>query len=247
MKAQFLIWLTGIWNKSKKTIWLILAFLCVLSIGYFAGCNRLRKERGLNVANIIAIRDTVKHYSVEIDGLENSVAEKNAIILSQTDAIKAGLIERDLLKKLHISDLVTNTSLTGTIKVLRDSLNLPPNTIFITIKDTSGKYNDYVKVPFQLLNVNEKYLSLDAGMRINRKAYFNLSVPFTGQISVGYKKTGLFKTTPVGIYTSDNPYIHINSMDVLIIEDKKGLFTKWWFHALFGGAIVETANILLKK
>jgi hypothetical protein len=248
MKAKFLIWLKEVWQKSKKTIWLICAFLSVLGIGYLAGCNRLRKERALNVANIIAIRDTIKHSFVTIDGLRNSVYEKNAIILSQDESIKAGIIERDRLKALHLKDLLTNTDLSGTIQILRDSLKLVPGTTIITIKDSSGVAQNYVKIPFTLLNLHEQYIdSLKAGMGINKKAWFKLQIPFSGTISVGTKKIGLFKTIPVGIFVTTNPYIHVNSMDVLIVQDQKKFYDKFWFHALCGGIIVESANILLKK
>jgi hypothetical protein len=245
MKVKLLIWLKEVWQKSKKTIWLICAFLSVLGIGYLAGCNRLRKERALNVANIIAMKDTIKHSFVTIDGLRNSVYEKNAIILSQDESIKAGIIERDRLKALHLKDLLTNTDLSGTIQILRDSLKLPPEVQFVTIHDSSGTY-PAVRLPYEW-PYSDKYVTLTTGIRLNKTGYFNLSVPFSGTISVGYVRSGLFKTVPKGIFTTENPYIKVSSMDVLIVQEPKRFYDKFWFHALCGGIIVESANILLKK
>jgi hypothetical protein len=245
MKAKFLVWLKEVWQKSKKTIWLILAFLSVLGIGYLGGCNRLRKERALNTSNLIAIRDSVKHSFVTIDGLRNSVYEKNAIILSQDESIKAGIIERDRLKALHLKDLITNTDLSGTIQILRDSLKLPASVQFITIHDSSGTY-PVVRLPYEW-PYSDKYVTLTTGIRANKIGYFSLSVPFSGTISVGYVRSGLFKTTPKGIFTTENPYIKVNSMKVLIVEEPKRFYDKFWFHALCGGIIVEGANILFKK
>jgi len=247
MKDKIKLWITGIWVRIKKPLFYFCLFLCILSIGYFAGCNRLKKERALNVANLVAVRDSIRHYSVTIDGLKNSVYEKSAIILSQDQAIQAGIIERDYLKKLHIKEIITNTDLNGTIRVLRDSLKMSPETIFVTIKDTSGVASDYIRVPFTLLDVNEKYISLEAGMRKNRLSYFDLSVPVSGEMTIGYKRSGFLKTIPVGLFTSKNPYLSINQMDVLIIQEPKHFYQKTWFHFLAGGLIVEGLNLYLKK
>jgi hypothetical protein len=177
--------------------------------------------------------------------LRNSVYEKNAIILSQDESIKAGIIERDRLKALHLKDLITNTDLSGTIQILRDSLKLPASVQFITIHDSSGTY-PVVRLPYEW-PYSDKYVTLTTGIRANKIGYFSLSVPFSGTISVGYVRSGLFKTTPKGIFTTENPYIKVNSMKVLIVEEPKRFYDKFWFHALCGGIIVEGANILFKK
>jgi hypothetical protein len=94
--------------------------------------------------------------------------------------------------------------------------------------------------------VNEKYLQLKAGMNVNRSAYFSLSTPFSGNMIVAYKKTGLFKTTPTGIFTTPNPYITISNMDVVIIQEPKAWYTKWWLHMAVGGAAALTAKHFLQ-
>jgi hypothetical protein len=233
---EIIAFFTNLWLKSKKTILYICLFAAVLSIAFLAGKCSTKKERSLNVANLTASKDTVKQYSVIIDGLKSSVHEKQAIIISQSDAIKVGILERDRLKALHLKEIVTNAELSGTIKVLRDSLKIQPGTIIITVRDTAGIYRDYIQIPFTLLNVNEKYLSLGAWMRQNKTAYFDLSVPLSGEMSIGFKKDGLFKKQyPVGLFTSNNPYLKINSMDVLIVQEPVRWYQRWYVHALIGG------------
>jgi hypothetical protein len=231
-------------NKYK---YIIIAVIVVLIISFIVGrlsANTIIRQQ---TENLIAARDSIKQYSVKIAGLENFVFEKNAIILSQKESIEAGIIENERLRKLHLKELVTNTELAGTIKILRDSLKLQPGTTIITIKDTTGLSHDYVKIPFKLLDVKEKYVSLAAGMNVNCTAYFDLSVPFTGTISIGYIKSGFLKTTPKGVYTTTNPYITVNSMDVLIVKEKERFYNKTWFHVLCGAGIVEGINLIIRR
>jgi hypothetical protein len=246
MKTKILLWIKTTWDKGKKTLIKIGLFLLVLIIAYIAGRCSTKEIRDNQVHNLIAARDSVKHSLVTIDGLKNSVWEKNAIILGQEQSIDAGLIREELLKKLHIKDLITNAELSGVIQRQDSLLSLPPKTEYITIKDSSGIKKNYVRYPFQLLKLHDNYLSLDAGLDSLRKAWYKLNVPFDGTVSVGYKKTGFLKTTPVGIFTSTNPHIQVNKMDVLIVKEQEKWFQKWYVHAIAGAVAIETARILIK-
>lgn len=224
--------------------WLIIVFACVLSIGFFSGRYSLRKERALNVANLRAARDTIQTYSVKIKSLETFVSLKNAIIEDQKDAIEAGLIEKERLKALHLKELITNTQLQATIKILRDSLKLPPEIQFVTIKDTSGNYLA-VRVPYQW-KYSDQYVSLTTGIRLNKTGFFELSVPFSGEMSIGYQRSGFLKVKPVGILTTTNPYLKVEKMDVLIVKDSKKWHQKTWIHILAGAVTIEAIHQFIK-
>ena len=242
---NLLNWLNTNW---KKTSFLVIGFICILLLAYYCGRQSTSATIGMHKRNLIAARDSVRHYSVTINGLKTSVAEKDAIILTKDQAIEAGIIEKDGLKALHMKDLITNASLKGRIKILEDSLKLPKEkeNVYVTIKDTAGIARDYIRIPFTLLDVKNQYLSLNAGMKENKTAYYDLEVPFSGEMSVGYVKSGFLKTKPVGTFTSSNPYLKINNMDILIIPEKKKWYQSFWIHALAGGAIVEGINLLGK-
>ena len=235
--------------SQKNKIYLLFAFLGLFAVSFFLGQCSTKKERSQGVANLAASRDSIKTYSIKIDGLRNSIFEKNAIILSQEDAIKAGLIREDVLKKLHIRDMITNTDLSGIIKHQDSLLSLPPQTVFITINDTSGVKHDYVRIPFKLLDVKNKYLILLAGMDKTRTAYYSLRVPFAGKIFIGYTGEGFLhlKQVPKGMFMTENPHIIMNTMDVIIIQDSKKWYEKWWIHALGGAAVDEGLRRLFKK
>ena len=247
MKTKIILWIKETWTKIRKFVIYSGLILGLLLIAYIAGRCSTKEERDNQTSNLIAARDLVHASSVIIDGLKNSVWEKNAIILSQEQAIEAGIIREDLLKKLHLKDLITNAELSGIIYRQDSLLNLPPNTVFITIKDTSGVTHDYIRVPFQLLKIHDKYLSLDAGMDKDRKAWYKNEVPFDGVVTIGYKKTGFLKTTPVGIFTSENPNLKVNKMDILINKESEKWHQKWYIHAGAGALFVELLRIVFTK
>jgi len=253
----------------KNKNWIIAgAVVALLIISYICGRYSTKQERDNAVNNILALKDTIHASTVTINGLTNYVSEQKALILSQKDALATSELEKERLKKLALSSVVTNAALTGEIKVLRDSLKLVPGTVILTVDDTTMSVNggdvqagdtaipanwttksshEYVQIPFTLLNINEENINLTAGMSTNKSPYFSLSVPFKGSMTVGYKKSGLFKTTPVGIFTTTNPYIHVNDMQVVIIQNPSPWYDKWWVHALGGAVIFETARQLLLK
>ena len=228
----------------KKILPFLIVTLCVFGIAFLLGRCSTQKERAQNVANLKASRDSIEAYQIVVNELTLQVQQKNAIILTQEDAIKTGILEREYLRKLYLKEVVTSTSLTGTIKMLQDSLKKQPGTIIIHVKDSTGIPSDYVKLPFILLSLNQKYLSLSAGMNLDATAWYNLSVPFSGRVTVGYQKDGLFKTKAVGIVTTDNPYLKINNMEVLVVEKKK---TRPGVYFVAGAVVVETIRMIFKK
>jgi hypothetical protein len=231
----------------KNKLFIVGAVIALLLTAYFVGRCSTKAARDLATDNLIAARDSVHSLVVTINGLSTQVFEQKAMILTQKEALAVSELEKETLKKLHLKDVITNSELTGEIKILRDSLAIVPGTTIITVKDTAGLAHDYVRIPFTLLHVQEKYLQLDAGMNVNRTAYFDLHTPFTGKIIVGHKKDGLFKTVPVGIFTTPNPYITISNMDVVIVQENKPWYDHWWLHMIVGGAAFEVTRRLLFK
>jgi hypothetical protein len=230
----------------KNKLFIVGAIVIAIAASFILGKCSTKAERDNAVNNLIAARDTVHASVVTINGLTTYVSDQQAVILTQKEALKASELEKEALKKLHLKDVVTNTQLAGEVKVLRDSITILPTVVTITVKDTSGISHDYIRIPFTLLDENGKDLHLLAGMNLNKTAYFSLAVPFRGTMTVGYKKSGLFKTTPVGIFTSTNPYIHINDLNTVIIQQPKPWYNNFWVHVGIGAAAALTAQHFLK-
>jgi hypothetical protein len=234
-------------GKFKKYALITGLFLALLTASFLFGKCSTKKDREQQIANIAAARDSISTYSIVIEGLSNTVSIKDAIILTKEEALKAQVLENERLKALHVKELVTNAELTGIIKVVRDSLKARPETIFITIKDTAGVYQNYAKLPFTAIDTVGQYLSLKAGVNKNKTSWFSLSVPVSGEMSIGYVKAGFLKQKPVGIFTSENPYLKVTDMDILIVKEDKHFYNKTWFHLLSGAILLELGHQLLIK
>jgi hypothetical protein len=229
----------------KKYLPFICLALGLILIAFIAGKCSTRKDNQTSLNNLIAARDSVSQSYVTIAGLNVKVFTKDAIILSKDNALQVQIIENERLKALHIKELITNAQLEGVIRILRDSLKLPPDVQFVTLKDTSGSYLA-VRVPYEW-KYNDKYVSLSTGIRLNKTGFFELSVPVSGEMSIGYVRSGFLKTKPVGIFTSDNPYLKITDMDILIVKENKKFYQKTWFHMIAGAALFEGGRYLLLK
>ena len=230
----------------KKYISLFGLFLALLSIAFLAGKCSTKKERSQQIANLAASRDTIKANSIVIAGMKTLVFQKDAMILTERQAKEAGILEIERLKKLRIKDVITQADLQGRIRILRDSLKLSPEVQFVTIKDTSGVTRDYVRVPFTLLDSTDKYISIRAGMNKNRTAFYDVSVPLSGQMTIGYQRDGLFKVKPVGVFSTTNQHLTVNQMDIAIFEEDKKIYQRTWFKMLVGAISYEAVRRTFK-
>lgn len=223
----------------KKYIILAVAILIIVAaiFSYFA----VRKSNRVAINNLIALQDSVKHYKLKVHDLELNIAEKKALILTKNDAIKAGLIDKEYWRKLHMSTLATNVSLEAEIKAMADSLAVKPNTVFIKVKDTTGVYADYVKLPFVLLDIKSKDLNLTAGMHANKTAYYDLGIPIIGTITVGYKDR-----KPVGVFATDNKLFNVTNMTIIVVPSKKPWHEKWYLSGSLGFALGYGARSAIK-
>ncbi len=228
--------------------WFILIVIAILSGIIFWQYRNNNNVRELSKSNLKAARDSIKTYEIKIGGLNITVSEQNALVLTQKEAIEAGIIEREFLRKLHLTDVIAQATLKGRIKILEDSLALHPDVQIITIKDTSGIYHDYARIPFTLLDINTEQLILSAGMSKDKHPWYNLDVPFSGKLLLSYKRDGLFKSKyPVGIFSSENRNLSISQAEITIIQEKKSFLNSWWVHAAEGALIFKGIERLINK
>jgi len=224
----------------KKQVWgYLLVAVVIMSGTYFVGRVISKGERDLSARNLMALQDTIHRYQIKVNGLTRDVFEKKALVLSLKDAIKTGVIEKEYWRKLHMSAMVANVKLEGELKAAQDSLDVPPEVQYITVNDSSGIARDYIKIPFKLLDIKQPHLVLGAGMDKNRKAWYNLSIPVVGTVTVGYKGK-----TAVGVFASENPLLTITNMNIVINPYKQKWYEKWYITGpagFVGGIILGTA------
>ena len=195
----------------KKYIIGVIAVLALLTGSYFTARYFANKRNQVNVDNIIALRDSVKHYKVEIGKLEYDVAEKGQIILSQKDAIKTGLLEKEALKRLNIKYLTELTSATLLVDILRDSIG-HNGVVYID----STTHRPSIGLPFTFGDTTKHY-RFNGGFSITGKMSFKLAVPISLQVYTGIDRKGKAKATIL----TDNPYVTIGEITSLKVDVPK--------------------------
>lgn len=186
----------------RTKITLFLAFLAILIFGWWYHTNKLQK---VNVANVAAMNDTISHYKTKIAGIETFIAERDAIILTQKEAIKAGLISKEELKKLNISQAAEITKLKAKIEVIRDSVE--HNGQIVVIRDTAFiTPKNAIILPFSFSD-STKFVSLRGRFSDAGKLSYTFSSKIDLNLYVGFEKRKL-----KAVATTTNPYIFISDM-----------------------------------
>lgn len=206
----------------NKNYIIILLVLGVFAILYFEWRSYSSKLRSVAESNIVALNDTVKHYQIEIDKQKLEVFEKNALILSQKDAIQAGLLDRDALRKINIEQASELTKIRALVSIVRDSVSHTG----IVIKDTAWINPKYsILLPFSFSD-STKFINLKGYFNQTGKLNYSLKIPINLKVYTGYENKVL-KTSIV----TDNPYISIQDITTIKMDSPKikkfgiGIFT----------------------
>lgn len=203
----------------KVPFWiLILAFLGILGAFYYLGGVTPRQDRDRLAtalkSTVKAYNDTIQIQTVLLNGIKQSLTRKDAIILSQKEAIQAGLLDKKRLKKINAGIIRTNTNLQATISTLKDSLK--NHNKVIVIHDTVG-FANYMKLPAQF-KYSDKFFKL--GMDVTKNKWnFNALATIPATITVGDQ---IIITTP-------NPYVKFTKINSVVIPPKTKLWNRRWY------------------
>ncbi len=191
----------------------ILAILSVFISGWVLG-----HRKAVSVADrlLIVKNREIRHYITVIEKDSVLVAQKEQIILSQRQAIKAGEIEREELRRLNIKKANEVTRLRLKIDTLLT--NVDNNATVIVLYDTITKTpRNAVLLPF-ITTKNDQWLTLKDSTDINGDTFVSLGMDVPIDIwSVIEKKT----KKPIFILTTKNTYIKTLSINSIKMDTPK--------------------------
>tara|TARA_R110002020_G_scaffold25831_3_gene83586 strand:+ start:486 stop:1100 length:615 start_codon:yes stop_codon:yes gene_type:complete len=170
-------------------------------------------------------------YQEEIDKKGDIVIEQEQIILSQSDAIKQGLLEVNRLKRISSQVRIVTETVIDTIIVSHT------DTVIQVINGDS-----YLKLP-QSYSFNDEFLILNATISDVGLSIDNISIFNDNTVTVGYKRNGFLKPlSPVIQIKNTNPYMLTQSVSNVVIEEKTDLLhdKRAW------GAVGFVIGILIK-
>ena len=174
----------------------------------------------------------LRRYTYQLDSVKKVAAEKDAIIISQKQAIQQGFVIKEELDKINIKRLNEITHLRTTVSILLDSINyiggiVPPNTpcppdenhpvLYLPL--TFGEDNDYI----HMKGVFEE----------DGKLSMDIQVPISLDMFVGYDKTTKMIKSVV---STDNPYVKLD--DIFTLKTDLTRPQKWGIGVIGGYGVV---------
>lgn len=216
----------------------ILLILALILVSFFAGNLMTFKKRNAAYGQVMALTDSITAYTVVISELETQVFEKQQVIGTQEQAIAAGLLEVDRLKKLNMKHLSQITKLEGQLHAAISDIAIP-DTMFITdtIEVGSGEAKSYLKLPFST-GYSDQYLWLDFGVGEDKKGWFDMDAHIPLTITLGDRKG-----SPIASVSTPSPYIRITDFNVVNIQEQKWYMKPWlpWAGGAAGGLLAGWA------
>jgi hypothetical protein len=194
-----------------KTRSIILAILVTLAGTFLLGgyLGHRRSDRA-SKSVIWALKGQIEYYKYQVGELQKTATQKDQFILSQKEAIKQGLIDKEELKKLHLKAVSEVTSLKGQVKILKDSLSHNGNIIITQPCDSFGTAASVIELPFSFSKPDSKYYYLAGNFDTEGNMTLDsLNVPFGVDVWTGIdKQTKRYKA----VVTTDNPYVTISEI-----------------------------------
>lgn len=212
-------------------IGLLIAFLATFVGGWALG----RFQRDNTATSIIqGLNDVMRTYVYTIGDLQKSAWEKDAIITTQKQAIREGLLIKEELRKLKIKYLSEVTHLQTTVEILLDSIS-HTGTIIISPCPPEEDEHPVLYLPLTFQEKN-KFLNLRGEFNEQGKLSMEIKLPVNVDMWVGWdKETRRLK----GVATIDNPYVHVQNITTIKTDLRKP--TKWGI-GVIGGYGVSWGN-----
>lgn len=205
-----------------KTRNFLLIILALIAVSFFAGRWSTSGLRSAQYDQISTQDTIIRVYRAEVNNRDQIIYEKNQLIGTQREAIKAGIIERDLLKATGIQKASQITSLNARLRAARDSIDLSGDSvIFVTDTIDSGEGKTYIPLPFSW-SYSDQWLSLNTGINLDRQAWFRLEAPTKFNIVLGGKDG-----RQVSAVTTPSKYITVTDFDVVRLKQEKWYYKPW--------------------
>ena len=220
---------------------LIAVVIVVLIAVYFAGRVSVHPKVDRLSTALKSMQDTLSYKDIVVDGLRQKVAQKDALVLTYKEALHAEIIGRDEMRRMHIKELNSKTSLIAELYGKLDSIAHTGVIVYDTlyIKDTLTLIPS-IRLPFTFSKVTA-YTSLKGSF--NREGILSAEIGMKAplDIYVGLDKKSKVIEAKVTSINPDLNVVYINSLQV-VKPDKK-----WYERTVLGDAAKVGLGILIGR
>lgn len=235
----------------KKTIFTIVALL-ILFILLWQGCNFYTRYNNL-LTQVSKFKDSELAFNVQRQKDSSTLASQEAMLLSQEEAIRLGLL------KLTDNFTTIQSQVSAKTKIIIDKQEvpfLPPH-----FADTTGwaakfKNGDTSKATIDSVLANsiqvpakfdkkDKWFTINGVVNKNGLLFDTISIPNETAVTIGWKKTGFLNLgrKQVVDLKNSNPYLNVESMKNVVIKPNKSLLNNklvWFGVGVAGGIYLST-------
>jgi outer membrane murein-binding lipoprotein Lpp len=220
---------------------LVLLCAVILSAVFVAGRVSVHPKVDRLSTALKSMNDSIAYKDIIIDGLTQRVAQKDALVLTYKEALNAEIISKEEMRRMHIRELNSKTSLIAELNSKLDSISHTGQVVYDTIyiKDTLSLVPS-IRLPFTFSKVTA-YTSLKGSF--NREGIMSAEVSVKAPLDIYVGLAKKTKDTKVSV-TSPNPdlnVVYINSLKV--VEPDK----KWYQREILGDAAKVGLGILIGR
>jgi len=236
-------------NKKNILLYCIIAILII--IGLYQSCSYKKKQDDL-LSQISQYQLGEKAFTKKINADSSTIVQQEQTILTEKKATKLGLL------KLEGEIKKAQSQVRQTQKIKYDSIlvaYVPDNYVDSAswlFKFKNGfKSNDVIDsliansviVP-KSFATKSKWFNINGKVNKENVLIESLEIPNESSVTIGWKRTGFLwlKQKPIVEIKNTNPYLSVVKMSNVVIQKKKGLFSKpifWLGVGVVGGFLIK--------
>jgi len=202
-------------SKFIRIIVFALVALCIILL--IQNCQRQQDYERVKQA-LQATQLKVGEFEEEIGNNNEKIASQQQVILTQREAIDAGLLEIEKLKNVKSQvRVITQTKV---------------DTIFASYDEPIDSVGES---QFRTFSVSDPWYSFNGSIMPTGVAIRELQIKNEFSLTIADKKIGFFKTPqPSVILVNKNPYTSTQEMQNIVIVNKEPFYRKPWFWTSIG-------------
>lgn len=192
-------------------------------------------------------------FNLYVNKVHDTISRQNQLVITQEEAIKAGIIREQELKDNQIKLLQAYMKVSEQIKVMEGTIaEFVGKPIIITQVDGTDT-SRYMKVPQRFGATDNKWYTVSGMVRKEGVQFDSISFNSVPKFIVGKQKEGnwwkrTFKpANPVVLYQNENPYATTKSMSNVITLEKKKWYQRNGFWFLTGALVSGTVIYFIAK
>lgn len=236
-------------NKKNVLLYCIIAILII--IGLSQACHYQKKQDDL-LSQISQYQLGEKAFTKKINADSSTIVQQEQTILTEKEATKLGLLKLEgEIKKAQSQVRQTQLIKYDSILVAYVPDNFVDSSKWLFKFKNGFKSNDVIDsliansiiVP-KSFATQSKWFNINGKVNKDNVLIESLKIPNESSVTIGWRRTGFLwlKQKPIVEIKNTNPYLSVVKFSNIVVEKKKGIFSKpvfWVAVGVVGGFLIK--------